>query len=41
MVLGPGADGLGVAEGGDGAADPFGVDDPVAGPVGGQVGASP
>src|SRR5208283_4383436 len=36
VVLGLGADGLGVAEVGDGAADPLGVDDPVAGPVGGQ-----
>ena len=36
VVLGLGADGLRVAEGGDGAAHPFLVNDPAAGPVGGQ-----
>ena len=36
IVLRLAADRFGVAEGGDGAADPFLVDDPMVGPVGGQ-----
>jgi len=36
IVQRPGADRFGVAEGGDGAADPFLIDDPVASPVSGQ-----